>query len=290
MKELPPITIDPKTFLYEHHALPSLPKYLTKLQKIIKDEKMSADQVAKLVSVDPALVAQMIRIVNSAYYSLSFEITDIKLAVAYLGINEVYRIILALSVINTLASDSGKEFHEIWHHSVFTALISLYLAKKFDPIIDLNELWSCAILHDIGVMVYLKLFPDHFKELWKYSLDHGCLFCEAEKEYSMPSSAYFGELLCDRWGLPSQIKNVCKTHELEDLEKMDPINSHRSFELIVTNANLLAAMAMEYLNEKVNIRIKKNVTRVLNIDESKFFLMIGDIRDMKEEATMLSSP
>ena len=119
MSKLEPIVIDPKTFLYEHCTLPVLPEVLTKVQEVMYSADVSVDKIAKLIVNDPALVAQVLKIVNSAYYSLPIEISEAKIAVAYLGINEVYRIILSISVINTLSANSKREFDNIWFHSFF---------------------------------------------------------------------------------------------------------------------------------------------------------------------------
>ncbi len=78
MEKLPPIEIDPKTFLRQHCTLPALPQVVTKIQNLLQSENASISQVGELIASDPALVAQLLKVVNSAYYSLPQEITKIQ--------------------------------------------------------------------------------------------------------------------------------------------------------------------------------------------------------------------
>ncbi len=47
----------------------------------------------ELISDEPALVAQILKVVNSSYYSLPREITELRFAIAFLGLNEIYRMV-----------------------------------------------------------------------------------------------------------------------------------------------------------------------------------------------------
>jgi len=113
---LPNIEINPGTFLRQHCTLPALPEVINEIQNMLQDHDVEIDKVGELLSVDPALVAQLLKVVNSAYYGLPREISKIPLAIAFLGLNEVYRTVLSLSVIKTLAVDE-LEVHGFWLHS-----------------------------------------------------------------------------------------------------------------------------------------------------------------------------
>ena len=287
MSQLKPIVIDPNTFLYKHCTLPALPEVLTKFQEIMNSPNVGAGQIAELIKKDPAVLAQILKIINSAYYSLPVEISEAKPAVAYLGTNEVYRIILSISVINTLATKQKDEFNNIWFHSLLTSFCAKYFAQKFEPLLDKNELWTIAILHDIGKLVYLKFFPEHYKELRNYCKKHGCLFSEAEIYLSLPSSSYLGTLLCERWRLPDKIKKACSSHSLHDLKKINGESSKGPYITMVILGNLVAVLSTdEVIKEKRN-EIIEEIIRTINIDESDFMLIMGDVVQLKEEVSKL---
>jgi HD-like signal output (HDOD) protein len=280
---LAPIEIDGKNFLRQHCTLPALPEVVSKLQNMMYDGNIDLDEVSELVSSDPALVAQALKVVNSAYYAIPREIIKVRVAIALLGLNEVYRMVLALSVINTLVIDEKKELETFWYHSFYTALCTKYLAKKFEPLLSFEELWSGSILHDIGKLVYLKFFPEHFKTLTTFCKGHGTLFSEAENHFLLPSSAYMGTLLCDHWRLPNQVKLACESHRLEDLTKNNGNTVMESFIRVICLGNLLTILSTEDLNNHTKQVIAEATRKVLNCSEENFLAVMGDIYELKTE-------
>ncbi len=284
MTQLSPIEIDPKTFLYEHCSLPALPEVLTQIQNIILSKDIDIDRIADLINRDPSLVAQILKIVNSAYYGLPVEISNTKLAVAYLGINTIHRIVLSISVVNTLATEEKKELNTIWLHSVFAALCAKSLASKFEPLLNTDELWSAAILHDIGKLIYLKFSPDQYKEINKFSNINKCLFSEAEKHYSLPSSAYLGTLLCDRWRLPNNIRQACSFHGLHDLTSHTNKGATGNFTSMISLGNVTAVLLSDELKKEKKIEIAQTIKTSLQIEESEFLVLMGELSELQPEA------
>ena len=278
------IQIDPKTFLRQHCTLPSLPEVLNELQRVIYSGNVDVDKVAELISSDPALVAQALKIVNSAYYGLPREIGDVRFAIAFLGLNEIYRMVLSLSVINTLAINRKDDLVDFWFHSFYTALCTKYLANKYNPHLSFEELWSAAILHDIGKLVYLKFFPDHYTALKDFSKEQGCLFSEAEEHFSLPSSAFLGTLLCDHWRLPEKIRKACEFHTLRNLLAIQENSPSADFRRMICLGNLLSIVSTDELSSTSKQQISSAVQKTLNLTEAEFLTMMGDIYDLRMEA------
>ncbi len=283
MTGLAPIEIDPKTFLRKHFVLPTLPEVVMKIQQVIESDKANMAAVADLINGEPSLVAQVLKVANSAYYGLPREVTNVKFALAFLGLNEIHRMVLSLSVVNTLAIDEKGELEKFWFHSFYAALTTKYLAKRYEPHLSYEELWSAAILHDIGKLIYLKFFPDHYKAILKLKQEEECLFSMAEKELSMPSSAFFGGLLCGHWRLPSHIEDAGKCHTLEDLLCLDGNDARDRFQRIICLGNLLVILSSEELNESTKNEIASTTRSVLGCTESDFLTMMGDIYALKED-------
>ena len=283
MTSLPPIEIDPNTFLREHFTLPTLPEVVMKIQQVIESDKANMAEVADLINGEPSLVAQVLKVANSAYYGLPREITNVKFALAFLGLNEVYRMVLSLSVVNTLAIDEKGELEKFWFHSFYAALSTKYLAKKYEPLLSYEELWSAAILHDIGKLIYLKFFPDHYKAILKLKQEEGCLFSMAEKKLSLPTSAFLGNILCGHWRLPRHIEDAGKCHTLEDLLGLAGKDERTRFKRMICLGALLAILSSEELNETTKHEIASAARSVLGCTESDFLTMMGDIYALKAD-------
>ena len=65
--------------------LPTIPDVLVKLQAVIDDPESSADEVAEVIALDPAIATNVLRIVNSAYYGLQVRVSSVNLAVSIMG-------------------------------------------------------------------------------------------------------------------------------------------------------------------------------------------------------------
>jgi HD-like signal output (HDOD) protein len=277
---LEPIKIDPKTFLCQHCTLPSLPEVVDELQRLIHSGNVGMDKVAEIIASDPALLAQALKIVKSACSGLPRDIADVRFAIVFLGLNEIYRLVLSLSVINTLAINRKDELDEFWFHSFYAALCTKYLANKYHPHLSPEELWSAAILHDIGKLVYLKFFPEHYTALKDFSKEQGCLFSDAERHFSLPSSAFLGTLLCDHWRLPEKIREACEFHSLRALLAIRENSLSAGFRRMICLGNLVAVLSAEELSNANRQEISAAVQTALNLTEIEFLTFMGDIYDL----------
>ena len=276
---LKPIEIDPKTFLREHCSLPSLPEAVIRIQGMVQDEATDSTKIAQIISGDPALVAQVLAVVNSAYYSLPKTTSNVKYAVAYLGFSVIQRIVISVGVVNAIGIKEKKELNNYWYHSFFTALTTKYLARRFYSYLDPEELWTASILHDIGKLVYIKFFPEHYKELKRYCEQNGCLFSEAEEHYKLPTSSYIGSLLCHHWRLPGKIEDACRYLNLIHISKQGS-----DFQTVIALGNLLAKLSAGGLNESCKNRIKEVAEKTLELSSDTFISIMADVYDLESEA------
>ncbi len=65
--------------------LPSLPDVILKLSRMLEEPDVTAEELGRLIQLDPQLTAQMLRTCNSAYFGLNRKVTHMKEAVALMG-------------------------------------------------------------------------------------------------------------------------------------------------------------------------------------------------------------
>ncbi len=277
------IEINSKDFLHGHCSLPPLPEVVGKVQSMINDDNVEITKVADVISSDPAMLAQVLKVVNSAYYGLPREITKARYAITFLGYNEIYRMVLSLSVIKTIGVKDKKAISDYWRHSFYTAICARHLAVVHAPTLSLEELWSAAILHDIGKLVYLKFFPEHYEEISKLAEKDGLLFSDAESALEQPPSSEMGSLLCGNWRLPDTIRVACECHSLQSLKDLKSTDDDYDFKRMICLANLLAALSASPLSVESRELVYDAVSGALALDETEFLLLMADIRDLQTE-------
>lgn len=277
------IAFNPETFLKTEYVLPPLPAIVSEIKAMIEEDRADMAEISILVAGDPSLVVQVLKIVNSAYYALPHPVTDLKYAVAFLGLAEIYRIVLTLSVVATLEVDEESALEQFWRDSYFTALTGKFLAARMEPSLKTEELWSSTLLHDVGRLLYVKFFPEEFKQVADYCRDNGCMVEEAEQVLAFPSRATFGSLLAEHWELPEQIKRSCSSHDEASMKTLDPDSPDDAFQRMVCLGYLTSRLSEDRLDEEHTEALTASVVDFIRWDQQQFDELIVAVTELREE-------
>lgn len=270
---------DPQSFFTEHFSLPPLPAVVERLISALQSGDTNATEVGELLASDPGLMAQIMKIVNSAYYGLPRPIRDVRHAVAYLGLAEVHRVALTVSVMDKLVPEDTEAFEQFWYHSFHTALCAKYIASRYETDCSVEELHVSALLHDVGKLIYLKYFPEAYGRLNAYATEHDVSLSRAEAVLEMPTHSEFGATLCERWRLPNSVRQACLRHELEDL-----VEGKLNDELrVVCMANLLSSLSTVELGDQRKTDIRDAAMSALDCSEDEFLLLMGELYEKRAE-------
>jgi len=277
------LSINPETFLKTEYVLPPLPVIVTEIKNMIEEDRADMAEISVLVSNDPSLVVQVLKIVNSAYYRLPRPVTDLKYAVAFLGLAQIYRIVLTLSVVATLEISEETALEQFWRDSYFTALTGKFLAGRMEPSIKTEELWSSTLLHDVGRLLYVKFFPAEFKQVTQYCQTNGCMVEEAEQALAFPSRATFGSLLAEHWELPEQIRQSCASHDEAAMKTLNSGSPEDAFQRIVCLSYLISRLSEDRLNAEHAEALSVSILEFIRWDRPQFDQLILAVSELREE-------
>lgn len=279
-----PFRIDSETFLRDHCQLPPLPAVVNTILDELRQGDANATRVADILETDPALVAHVLKVVNSAYYGLSNRISQVSHAVAYLGLGEIERLLLTVSAIKAFPISTSKEIRDVWLHSFHSAITAKYVAGTHIATIDWTELHTTVLLHDVGKLVYLTFFAEHYHRLEELARAESVLIVEAERVLDYPSHCRMGALLCDRWKLPETVRVVCERHEPEHLSKLDTADPHSEKIRFVALVNLLCNLATRSFRAESLAEMRGLACSALDLDEVDLSVLVGEVGEMKAEA------
>ncbi len=276
---------NPATFLKTEYVLPPLPAVVGRIKEIIEQDYADMAEISELVSADPSLVVQVLKVVNSAYYAMPNPVTDIKYATAFLGLAELYRIVLTLAVVSTLEIKEESTLEEFWRDSYLTALTGKVLVEKFEPNMEAEDLWSATLLHDVGRLLYAKFFPEELNQVIQYCKENGCLVEEAESHFEFPSRALFGSLLATHWELPEMITLACASHDEQSLQNLDPSSSEHAFQRMICLSYLVSRMVEERLDEAHHTALTDTVSTYFKLDQEQCEELFDSVNELRPEVS-----
>ncbi len=217
----------------EVQSLPKFPENLVYLQKLIADKESEIHEIARQVSTDPSLTADLLKQVNSALYMLPHKIDNIVEAVKLVGMRGLRNLLYRYGS-QKIFEGKYSEMRELWRHSYQVAYYAYNLARRSRRRNEvLDDVYVGGILHDLGKIVANALHPDLLDRIKK--------FC-AEKEipdklledFSIGvNHAEIGAMIANNWNFPEQLVSAIRWHH----EPTQAEDEHREVVSIVYLAN-----------------------------------------------------
>lgn len=137
--------------------LPPLPKTVIELRDYIDSSgaDLEISKVSAIISKDPLLVAELLRLANSPFYGLSRQVSTIQQVVSLLGINNIKNVVLANSIRSNFSVDVSP-------YGLDTAVFLANCSSEVDFITNwlqeddktlASELVPCALLLRLGMIL-----------------------------------------------------------------------------------------------------------------------------------------
>jgi putative nucleotidyltransferase with HDIG domain len=190
--------------------LPVPSAVLRRINDMVQDPESSASGVAEAVGADPVLSGKVLRLANSAYIGLPYSVSSLPHAVALLGIKRIYSMVLSSEIFARFHQGGTLPFSidRFRRHAVTVALIAESVTKHLNryAALDESELFSGALLHDIGKLLAGMIDPSAVVEIYERSKKMSIPFYRAEQESF--SHTIIGEHLARQWQLP-KVLTVC---------------------------------------------------------------------------------
>jgi HD-like signal output (HDOD) protein len=196
--------------------MPSLPPTVAKVLEICNDPATSPVDLNRVISLDPVLMARVLRLINSAYYGLSTKVVSMVRAIIMLGINTVKNLALSTAVMDTLnrKSDLGVLSPVgFWRHSLAVGVTSRLLARvRGEPATALDEYFVAGLLHDIGKIPMDRVLARDYAAVLKSCREREIPLFVAERELLGFDHSDSGRLIVEAWHLGRVIQDTVTYH------------------------------------------------------------------------------
>jgi len=195
------------------NGIATLPEVTAKIIATVEDPKSSAAQLNKIVSHDPALVARILKVVNSAFYGLPGQVSSVDRAIVMLGLNAVKNIAVAASLgqmFRGVKLCEGFTAKDLWKHCLGTAVVARELARRSKlPLTE--QAFLGGMIHDIGILIALQTWPEQLKSVCERAQSSGG-FIECEQAIVGVDHSQLGEAVAARWQFPQSCRQVAAHH------------------------------------------------------------------------------
>ncbi len=210
--------------LVEH--MPPFPKVALRVMELLADPNSTAGQLAEVIQYDQAITANVLKICNAAYFSLPRKVSSLDEGLVVIGHDILKDIIITSSSARFFKGNVGKGYElesgELWRHSVASGIMAKLLVKGVADV-DSGQVFTTALLHDIGKRLLGSFVADEFVEIVKMVEQGQSTFCEAEHQVIGIDHAELGGMVFEKWDFPPEMAAAVRHHHDDDALLQDDL-------------------------------------------------------------------
>ncbi len=201
--------------------LPTIPVVATKIMQLMESETTTADDLARVISSDPAIAARVLKISNSSFYGAQRMIKTLPHAIMMLGMLTLKSVVVAAS-IKQIYQPYGLTEKLLWEHSYGTGLMARMIAMMMQRV-NPDEAFLGGLFHDIGKQLMNHLEEEKFSEVMQHCYNDGTPFYKMEHELFKYGHAEAGAMVIKKWNFPEHLVRAVEMHHDQELpEDEDP--------------------------------------------------------------------
>ncbi len=219
--------------------MPALSTTVCKVMEVCSRTDVSPNELHKVISLDPVLAAQVLKLANSAYYSFVEEVTSLVRAITWLGINTVKNMALSMAIIETINKVKKNEalpVNSFWRHSIAVGVSAKILGREIGGLsqLELDELFIAGLTHDLGKIPF---GVEYIRPL-RFAQREQLPLIVAERELLGMDHQEIGLLIAEKWRLNSRIRNCINHHH--DINSLHTLEDQARLVAIVALGNIFA--------------------------------------------------
>lgn len=220
----------------ETMTLPTFPVVASRLIEEVARPDATSEEIARIVSLDPALTARTLKLANSDFYGFPRKVGSVDLAVLVLGPSTIRDLVLTASVVQTLGR-TGTALEGLLSHSMACGIAARALAERAKYRLT-GDAYAAGLLHDLGKVALRQNDAARYDAVLALCRAQNTPVEDAERGLFGTDHAEVGGWLAERWGLPADIVEAIARHH-----RPDAATRNRALAALVHIANSLAERA-----------------------------------------------
>jgi len=217
--------------------LPVFDDIALQINREVHENKLDAEQICKIIEEDQVLVADLLRMANSSFFSGLSSVSNLREAAVRLGVRQIASIVFSVSQKKLYSASKGvfkARLTQLWHHTSAVSIGARWLAANAGYRNMADEIFVAGLLHDIGKLSLLCILEEL---IVSDGLD---LSDEVVDETLSSMYCEHGAQLLTLWNLPESYKDIVM--HLDD-EVVDPHNVALCIIRLVDKACILEGLS-----------------------------------------------
>ncbi len=207
--------------------IPTFQESVHRILALTTSPDCSAKDLVQVIEHDPILTIKVLKLVNSAYFGLSQEVTSVNHSVVYVGINTIKNVAISVATTGALpkTNKAGLNMNRFWQHSLAVGVIAKLLADNKG--VGKNEqanYFVAGLLHDIGKVLFAHFIPADYQHVLHKSETEQIPLHQAEKELLGFDHSEIGAMVAEKWQLPPDLINSIKNHHGSTEQDQNPLS------------------------------------------------------------------
>jgi putative nucleotidyltransferase with HDIG domain len=262
--------------------LAPIPAIATQIVTKSEDPNSSMSEIADLIVNDPALTANLLKICNSAYFSLPRKVESVKDAVSWVGLDKIVELVLTNSVaanFNKGLEGYGLGEGELWRHAVTSAHVAKSLAQRCGVSQNKHLIYTAALLKDIGKLILGRFVAFSFEKINILVHSQGYSFNDAEKNIIGMNHEELGAMVGEKWSFSEKLIYIIRHHHLTDESARQDLETT----LIYLADIICMMMGISTGTDGLSYRFYSDVLKRINVSEKDFQGIIAETSENQQK-------
>jgi HD-like signal output (HDOD) protein len=208
--------------LTEAYQIPPKPEILTRLHGLMADDSPDILRISELLAEDVALSAEVLRTINSAFFGMRGEVSDIRQAAILLGAGGIANLVSVYELRRSLRRETCISLQRFWDCAADVSLACVMIGQQIDLRIPSEDLYTTGLFHDCGIVIMAATHADYRSVLIEANSDYQRSMTQIEDNHYAIDHSRIGYLMVKEWGLPEIIcQAILQNHERDIWRESD---------------------------------------------------------------------
>ncbi len=191
----------------------TLPDVALRVIEVTNDPEAGALELKAAMEIDVSLSSRVLRIVNSSAYGLRTPVSNLQMAVAYLGFRQIRNLALTACISDVFKDDRQIGSYQrpgLWRHMVSVGICARMIAVR-QKISQFEDVFLAGLLHDIGILLEDQYCNQRFQALM-LNLDSALSLEANERQRLGFAHTDLGAAVAENWRFPAVVVETIRHH------------------------------------------------------------------------------